>query len=69
MDKMQDPQYRIPQWALDVAIEGLQELARRLEDDAAAFAKSDTPEARAMAQERLEQAQEARKGHEFFLHL
>lgn len=66
---MKNPQYEIPQWALDIAIEGLQELARRRADDAAAFAKLDTPEARAMAQERLEQAQEARKGHEFFLHL
>lgn len=66
---MRNPTYEIPQWALDTAIEGLQELARRRADDAAAFAKLDTPEARAMAQERLEQAQEARKGHEFFLHL
>ena len=66
---MNDPTYKIPQWAMDIAIEGLQELARRRSDDAAAFAKLDTPEARALAQERLEQAQEARKGHEFFLYL
>lgn len=66
---MNNPTYEIPQWALDIAIEGLQELARRLEDDAADLSKLDTPEARALAQERLEQAQEARKGHEFFLHL
>lgn len=58
-----------PQWALDIAIEGLQELARRQEDDAASFAKMDTPEARALAEERLKQAQESRKGHEFFIHL
>lgn len=66
---MKSNTYEIPQKMLDAAIEGLQELSRRLEDDAAAFAKLDTPEARAMAQERLEQAQEVRKGHEFFLHL
>lgn len=66
---MKSNTYEIPQKMLDAAIEGLQELSRRLEDDAAAFAKLDTPEARAMAQERLEQAQEVRKGHEFFLRL
>lgn len=69
MQKLQDQQYRIPQWVLDIAIEGLQELARRLAADAAVYGKLDTPEARAMAQERLEQAQEVRKGHEFFLRL
>lgn len=56
MQELQDQQYRISQWAMDNAIEGLQELARRRTDDAAAFAKLDTPEARALAQERLEQA-------------
>lgn len=69
MKKLQDPEYHIPQWALDTAIEGLQELARRLEDDAAAFAKVDTAEGRIAAQERLERAWEARKAHEFFLGL
>lgn len=66
---MKNPTYEIPQWALDAAIEGLQELARRQEDAAAAFAKLDTPEGRLKAQERLEQAWEARKAHEFFLGL
>lgn len=66
---MKNPAYEIPQWALDAAVEGLQELARRQEDDAAAFAKLDTPEGRLKAQERLEQAQKAWKGHEFFIHL
>lgn len=66
---MNDVKFAIPQWALDAAIEGLQELARRQEDDAAAFAKLDTPESRIKAQERLEQAWEAQKAHEFFIHL
>lgn len=69
MQKLQDQQYRVPQWALDAAIEGLQELSRRLADDAAAFSKLDTPEGRALAQERLEQAREYQKSHEFYLHL
>lgn len=66
---MKNPTYEIPQWALETAIEGLQELARRQTDDAAAFAKLDTPEARALAQERIKQAQESQKGYEFFIHL
>ena len=69
MKELQNPSYQIPQWALDTAIEGLQELARRLEDDAAAFSKVDTPEGRLLAQERLERAWEAKKAHEFFLGL
>lgn len=69
MNNLQDPAYRIPQWALDIAVEGLQELARRLEADAASFAKLDTPNGRDMAQERLIQARDAWKGHEFFLGL
>lgn len=66
---MSNPTYEIPQWALDAAIEGLQELARRLEDDAAAFAKLDTPEGRIKAQERMEKAWEYQQAHEFYLHL
>ena len=66
---MENPKYAIPQWALDVAIEGLQELARRLESDAAAFAKMDTPDSRTLSETRLTQAKFARKGHEFFIHL
>lgn len=66
---MKNPTYEIPQWALETAIEGLQELVRRQTDDAAAFAKLDTPEARSLAQELLKQAKQARKAHEFYLHL
>ena len=69
MKKLQDPQYRIPQWALTDAIEGLQELARRLEADAIELSKIGTTESRMLAQERLEQAWEYRKAHEFYLHL
>ena len=66
---MEKVKFAIPQWALDVAIEGLQALARRLEDDAAVFAKMNTPASLALAEERLQQAQEVRKGHEFYIHL
>lgn len=61
--------FEIPQWALDIAIEGLQELARRLEADAAALAKVDSPACRALADERTRQAREIWKGHEFYIHL
>ena len=66
---MENVKFAIPQWALDIAIEGLQELVQRREYDAAAFAKLDTPEARSRAEELLKQAKQARKAHEFYLHL
>lgn len=66
---MNNVKFEIPQWALTTAIEGLRELARRLESDAAAYASLDTPEARALAEERLEQARETWRGHEFYIHL
>ncbi|MBD5151284.1 MAG: hypothetical protein HDT16_02040 [Oscillibacter sp.] len=66
---MENVKFGIPQWALTTAIEGLKELASRLEDDAAAFAKVDTPEGRRMTQECLEKAWEYRQAHEFFLKL
>lgn len=66
---MENVKFEIPQWALDSAIEGLQYLSQRLEDDAAAFARLDTPEGRIKAQERMEKAREYQKAHEFYLHL
>ena len=66
---MENPQYRIPQWALDAAIEGLQELALRLEIEAAALAQLNTRVSAMLADERLEQAATAEKGYEFFSHL
>lgn len=66
---MENIKRELPQWAIDAAVEGLQDLARRLEADAAAYARLNTPEARALAEERLEQAKDAWKGHEFYIHL
>lgn len=66
---MENVKFALPQWAIDIAIEGLQELALRLEDDAAAFARLDTSEGRALAAERLAQARIARKGSAFYLDL
>ena len=66
---MNSVKFEIHQWALATAIDGLQEFARRLESDAAAYASLDTPEARALAEERLEQARETWRGHEFYIHL
>lgn len=66
---MENVKYEIPQWALDIAIEGLQDLARRRLADAAAYSKIGTQKGRDMAQELLKQADEAQKGYEFYLHL
>lgn len=59
----------LPQWAIDIAVEGLQDLARRLEADAAAFSNINTPETQELARERLEAARNAWRAHEFFIHL
>lgn len=66
---MENVKFAIPQWAIDAAVEGLKDLAQRLETEAAALAQMNTPDSRALATERLEQARTARKGHEFFIHL
>lgn len=63
------PNINLPQWAINIAVEGLQDLARRLEADAAALANLNSPEARELAAQRLEEAKEAWKGHEFFIQL
>ena len=59
----------LPQWVINIAIEGFQDLARRLEADAAAFSNINTPEAQELARERLEAARSAWKAYEFFIHL
>lgn len=66
---MENVKFAIPQWAIDAAVEGLKDLAQRLETEAAALAQMNTPDSRVLATERLEQARTARKGHEFFIHL
>ena len=66
---MGNVKFALPQWAIDAAAEGLKDLSQRLEIEAAALAQMNTPASRALAAERLEQAREARKGHEFYIHL
>lgn len=66
---MENVKFALPQWAIDAAAEGLQDLAQRLESDAVALAQMDTPDARALAAKRLAQARTAWKGHEFYIHL
>lgn len=66
---MENIKFSLPQWAIDAAAEGLKDLAQRLEIEAASLAQMNTPDSRALAAERLEQARTARKGHEFFIHL
>lgn len=62
---MQDPTYRISQRHLDAAIEGLQELALRLEIEAAALAQVNTQK----AAELLKRAGAVRESADFYLHL
>lgn len=61
--------YPIPQHHLTAAIEGLQDLVRRMEADAAAFAMIATREGTLRAAELLEQAEIVRQSADFFLHL
>lgn len=67
--KSPDNKYRIPQRHLTVAAEGLQELARRLEYDAAALATVEIREGKLRAAELLEQAEAVRESADFFLGL
>ena len=66
---MENVKFALPQWAIDAAVEGLKDLAQRLEIEAAALARKNTPDSSSLAAERLEQAREARKGLEFYIHL
>ena len=63
---LEDPQYRIPQWALDAAIEGLDELALRLEVEAAAFAQHNVHDSVLLADDRLQAAELYRAAAMFF---
>lgn len=66
---MKDPIYQIPQHHLTTAIEGLQELALRLELEAAALARVNTREGTLRAAELLKRAEAVRESADFFLHL
>lgn len=63
---LEDPQYRIPQWALDAAIEGLDELALRLEIEAAAFTQHNTRDSILLADDRLQAAELYRAAASFY---
>lgn len=69
MVQLPDPSYRIPQRHLTAAIEGLRELATRLELEAAAFAMVHTREGTLRAAELLEQVEAVRESGDFFLNL
>lgn len=66
---MKTPTYQIPQRHLTAAIEGLQELALRLEIEAAAVAQVHTREGTLRAAELLERAEAVRESADFFLQL
>jgi len=59
---LEDPQYRIPQWALDAAIEGLDEL----EIEAEAFAQHNAHDSVLLADDRLQAAELYRAAAMFF---
>lgn len=61
--------YPIPDDLLTATIEALRVLYMRLEVEAAALAGLKSPEAERLAQERLEEAEEAEKLFNYYLHL
>ena len=66
---MSNVKFAIPQWALDTAIEGLRELALRLEIEAASLSQVNSRDAILMADERLEQAVEVYRASELLANL
>lgn len=66
LPELPDPQYRVPQWALDTAISGLFELGKRLEIEAASFASLQTRDGRTIADDRLEQAEKVTAAANYF---
>lgn len=66
---MQHNKYAIPDEILTDTIEALREYRLRLEIEAAALAILESQEAEHLSQERLENAEEARKLFEFYLNL
>ena len=66
---MEPVKYPIPQHHLTMAGEGLQELARRLEADAVAFATVATREGALLAAERLRQTEAVLESANFYLGL
>lgn len=67
--KVKEISREIPEQHLIMAAEGLQELARRLEYDAAGYARLDTPEAKRMAEKCLDEAKKVRESSDFYLNL
>lgn len=61
--------YSIPSDILTSTIEAMRDYSRLLEAEAAALARLESPDAEKHAQERLEDAEVARKLFEFYLNL
>ncbi len=66
---MNEVQYPIPADTLTATIEAMRELEGRYQAEAAALARLDSPEARALAQERVERANVVTGLFNFFLGL
>lgn len=66
---MEPVKYPIPQQYLTTAVEGLRELALRLEGEADYFARRRTQRSLTQAEALLEQARQIREAYEYFLHL
>ena len=67
--KPQDERYDIPDDMINLTIKSLDKLAILLEAEAAALASVHTREGVLRAAELLEEAEDARKASDFFLHL
>lgn len=64
-----DVKYSIPADILTATIETMRDYSRLLEAEAAALAKLKSPEAEKLTQERLDDAEVAKKLFEFYLNL
>lgn len=64
---MTDPKISIPVEIINLTIEAAEDYARRLEIEAAALAGLDSPEAKDLAKERLEQSEMAHRISNFFV--
>lgn len=69
METQEAVRFPIPGHILHTTIEGSRDYLLRLEVEAAALAGMDSPQARALAQERLEQAEDVREMFEHYISL
>jgi len=64
--KLEEVRYPIPAETLTATIEAMRDLKARYEADACALARMDSPQAQALAQERVEDAETATRLYDFY---